>query len=351
MAQAKISNLSEFLRHSGAKYRVLDLGRRVQKIPAEFFEKIENAEIPYPTPFQRTALFGIIFWHPKAANQHYVWFLRMPLDEQGLLLQSARDEFLVMVLERVGESMLAAADGQKIQGALKDSPYTFTPREDKMAAFNAQATHQLKLPPSRYYQNAYQYFTGQQHQDRWQQLAMQGVADFAIRLNDAEQALKVAQYLPELPPVPLQTFSQFLENAEPPTVLVEALADRLKSELTVQATDSVNVVAYLRAASNTTAQGLLNDMVERVLHHDCSRDIEVLAVIGGRCWQSLKQPHLASLFCEQLAQNNAGQAGFSQLLADVLFIPDMREPMMQALRSPERSAALSAAVGEMLVLQ
>ncbi|MEX1199234.1 MAG: DUF3549 family protein [Methylophaga sp.] len=347
MAQAKISNLSEFLRQSGAKYRVFDLGRRVKKIPADVFEQIENAQLPYPAPFQRTALFGIIFWHPKAETQHYIWFLQMPLDEQGLLLQSARDEFLVMVLERVGESMLAAADGQKIQGALKDSPYTFKPREDKMAAFNAQATYQLKLPPSLYYQNAYQYFTGQQNKDNWQQLAMQGVADFAIRMNDADTALAVAKYLPELPPVPLQTLSQFLENAEPPTPLVETFANQLSETLKAPATDQDKVVAYLRAVSNAPAQGLLNQMVEQTLRHDCSQDIEVLAVIAGRCWQALKQPDLASLFCEQLAQNNAGQAAFSHLLADLLFIPDMREPMMQALRSPERSEALSVAVGEM----
>ncbi|MEX0615985.1 MAG: DUF3549 family protein, partial [Methylophaga sp.] len=306
MAQAKISNLSEFLRHSGAKYRVFDLGRRVKKIPADVFEQIENAQLPYPTPFQRNALFGIIFWHPKAEKQHYIWFLRMPLDEQGLLLQSARDEFLVMVLERVGESMLAAADGQKIQGALKDSPYTFKPREDKMAAFNAQATYQLKLPPSQYYQNAYQYFTGQQNKENWPQLAMQGVADFAIRLNEPETVSAVTDYLPQLSPVPLQTLSQFLENAELPTLLVEAFSAQLIEALKSPEVDQAKVVACLRAASNTPAQGLLDEMVEQTLRHDCSQDIEVLAVIAGRCWQSLKQPTLASLFCEQLAQNNAG---------------------------------------------
>jgi len=347
MAQAKISNLSEFLRHSGAKYRVFDLGRRVQKIPADVFEQIENAQLPYPTPFQRTALFGIIFWHPKAEKQYYIWFLRMPLDEQGLLLQSARDEFLVMVLERVGESMLAVADGQKIQGALKDSPYTFKPREDKMAAFNAQATYQLKLPPSQYYQNAYQYFTGQQNKDNWQQLAMQGVADFAVRVDEVDSARAAAKYLPQLPPVPLQTLSQFLENAEPPTSLVEAFSNQLSETLQSSEVDQAKIVACLRAASNAPAQSLLNQMVEQTLQHDCCRDIEVLAVIAGRCWQALKQPHLANLFCEQLAQNNAGQAAFSQLLADLLFIPDMREPIMQALRSPERSEVLSVAVGEM----
>lgn len=342
-----ITSLSAFLQHSGAEYRVFDLGRRVSKIPAGLFEQIENAEIPYPTPFQRAALFGIIFWHPKAAQQHYVWFLRMPLDEQGLLLQSARDEFLVMVLERVGASMLAAADGQKIEGALKDSPYTFTPREEKMAAFNALATYHLKLPASQHFPAAYQYFTGQTAADQWQTLAMQGVADVAVRLNESDELQRLIQLLPKLPEVPFQTLCSFLENARPAAALVEAFSQLLSTELQNKQANPGKVTACLRAVSNSPAQGLVAGMVEQTLQHDCSRDIEVLAVMGGRCWLLLAQPNLASLYCEQLALNNAGQPGFSQLLADLLYMPGLREPIMQALRSKDRSSALTIAVGEM----
>ena len=85
MSEAKITTLSEFLHQSGAKYRVFDMGRRVTKLTADEFVNFEWAKKPYPLPFQRSALFGVIFWHPEAAEKHYVWFLTFPLDEQGLL--------------------------------------------------------------------------------------------------------------------------------------------------------------------------------------------------------------------------------------------------------------------------
>ena len=88
-------------------------------------------------------------------------------------------------------------------------------------------------------------------------------------------------------------------------------------------------------------------MVTQVLKHRCSREIEVLAIISGRIWLALAKQPICELYLEQLAQNNAGQAGFSQLLADLLFIPGMREPVMQALRNPKRSETLAKAVGEM----
>jgi hypothetical protein len=50
---------------------------------------------------------------------------------------------------------------------------------------------------------------------------------------------------------------------------------------------------------------------------------------------------------EQLAHNSAGYEAFSQLLADLVFVPGMREPVMQALRHPERSKKLSQFVGKM----
>ena len=85
----------------------------------------------------------------------------------------------------------------------------------------------------------------------------------------------------------------------------------------------------------------------QVLQHSCSRNIEVLAAISGRCWQVLKQQDLCQTYVEQLANNDAGQTGFSHLLADLLFMPAMRTPVMQALRRPERSNKLSQSMGDM----
>ncbi|WP_297812426.1 DUF3549 family protein [uncultured Methylophaga sp.] len=347
MSEAKITTISDFFEHSGLSFRVFDMGRRVSKISETGFAAFENAQLPYPLPFQRSALFGIIFWHPKADSQHFVWFLKFPLDEQGLLLQSARDEFLVMLLERVGESMLAAADGNKLEGALKDSPYSFTPREDKMAAFNAHATFELDLKASQYYPEARAYFTGKSAKDSWDQLGMQGVADVAVRLADCEETPALAANLASMPPQPFHVLCTFLENASPSAALTAQLQHKLAEQLSQEQPDAARICACLRAASNSQDSALVDNMVKSVLEHPCSRNVEVLAVIGGRCWTTLQQSDICKLYVEQLAHNDAGYPAFSQLLADLVFVPGMREPVMQALRDPQRSDLLSEHVGTM----
>ncbi|MFW5451147.1 MAG: DUF3549 family protein [Methylophagaceae bacterium] len=347
MTTNKITNLHEFLHQSGAKYRVFDMGRRVVKLSPDEFVGFDQAKKPYPYPLQKIAHFGVIFWNPEIVDKHYVWFLKFPLDEQGLLIQAARDEFLVMLLDRVGESMLAASNGEDIEGALQDSPYTFTPREDKMAAFNAQATNSLAAKPSQYYQDALAYFTGQKSVDDWQSLGMQGVADVAVRLEDYEETLGLIETIPSLPDEPFSILSTFLEITEPQAGLVEVLAQRVDMELQEKQPDINRVCACLRAASNSQAKGLVDQMVVHVLKHKCSQNIEVLATISGRIWRVLEQDHICQLFVEQLANNDAGQSAFSQILVDVMYMPNMRPHIMQALRSTTRSDQLSRAVGIM----
>ncbi|HDZ16576.1 MAG TPA: DUF3549 family protein [Methylophaga aminisulfidivorans] len=347
MSENSITTLSAFLNESGAEFRVFDMGRRVTKVSKNVFSQFENAQLAYPSPFQRTAFFGIIFWHPQFTDAHYVWFLKFPLDEQGMLIQATRDEFLVMLLDRVGECLLAAADGKTIEGALKDSPYSYTPREDKMAAFNAQASSALKLSPSSYYADAKAYFSGEKSWDSWQTLAMQGVADVAIKTDDKLLAKDIIKALPQLPPPPFQMLASFMENAQPSHALVEALQWRLKSELEQVMPNTAEVTACIRAVSNSTSKDITESMIQAVLVNECSNNIEVLAVIAGRCWERLAEAELCQSYVERLALNDAGYDGFSHILADLMFIPELRIAIMSALRNPQRSEALSKQVGQM----
>jgi hypothetical protein len=346
MAIDTISTLSEFLRQSGVKYRVFDMGRRVVKLSADEFFSFEQATQPYPYPFKKSALFGLVFWNEEQTDNRYIWFLNFPLDEQGLLIQAARDEFLAMVLERVGECMLASDKSEEIEGALKDSPYAFKPREDRMAAFNAQVTHDLALKPSAYFDDVNAYFSGETTFDNWQSLGMQGFADFAARMDNAD-TLSLIESIPFVPVPPFMMLTTFLENVDISLSVVEIFCQRVNNELQQEQPNIEHIAACLRAVSNSTARGLVSQMVKQVLSHSCSQNIELLATISGRLWQSLEQQELCHLFVEQLAQNNAGQAAFSQLLADLMFIPNMRPHVMTALRSTNRSAELSKAVGEM----
>lgn len=340
-----ISTLSQFMTQSGLKYRVFDIGRRVIQLKPDEFVLFEHCQQAYPYPFQRQAMLAIIFWHPENPAKRFIWFLTFPLDEQGLLDPYSRDAFLKMLLERVGESMLAASQGQALEGILQDNPYSFTPAEHKMAAFNAKVRVVLKLEASRYYAVAQRYFYGDMPLAQWQSLALQGIADVAIRAEEGEMTLELIEVIPKLPDPVFQSLCSFLEHAQPPAGLVEVLAQKLFIQLEQSKPDMQIVVACLRAASNTSAVGLLDQMIDKTLKHPISQNIEVLAVISGRCWPILKKPKVAQQFVERLAANDAGQSGFSQILVDVLFMPKMREPLMQALKHPQRSQQLGRAVG------
>jgi len=241
----------------------------------------------------------------------------------------------------------AAENNQHIQSALKDSPYTFSPREEKMAAFNAVATKSLGLPPSPHYADALAYFTGDKPLNEWKHLAMQGVADVAMRLDEHEEALSLIETIPRLSDKVFTVLSSYLENAQPATGIVEELVRRVEKELEETSPNIERICACLRAASNSPAIGLVDHMVIHVLKHDCSNHIEILATIVGRMWRVLADQNICQLFVERLATNDVGQVAFSQLLADALFMPGLRSHIMQALRSSKRSEQLSHAVGEM----
>jgi hypothetical protein len=51
------------------------------------------------------------------------------------------------------------------------------------------------------------------------------------------------------------------------------------------------------------------------------------------------------LFLERLAENSAGQEAFNLCMADLLYIPGMREPVLASVRDPKRSEKLSIAIG------
>ena len=347
MSSHQITTLSEFLHHSGAKYSVFDMGRRVTKLCSDQFFNFESARQAYPYPLQKSALFGVIFWSPTLPDKHYIWFLKFPLDEQGLLVQAARDEFLSMLLERVGGSMLAATGNEDIEDILSDSPYTFTPLEEKLAAFNSKANKSLGRQASSYYHNALNYFIGEKDLNDWQSLGIQGVADFAERLNEGEDTRRLIEVLPKLPEKPFMVLCSFLEHVEPTVGIAEALAQQIEYELEQKEPNIEKICACLRAASNCPARALLEQMVIKTLKNDCSKKIEILAVISGRLWQLLENSQICTLFVERLAENDADYSGFSQLLADAMFMPGLREHIMKALQCPKRSDTLSKRVGEM----
>jgi hypothetical protein len=317
------TTLTELLENSGASLRILDMGRRVVKVGRNRFLQFEQTAIPWPAPLVRQAWFGMLMQNNELPEP-LIWFLRLPLDEQGKLVLAARDYFIHRLIE--AWQLNQQNEGAEITDALKDNPYVFKPRDDRMAVFHAKASVLMKQQPSRFYEHARTYFNGEHGWDQWSFVGYQGIADVAARFDENREALVSA--IPALPAEPLIALCHCLENEEIDHAIAEALAKRLDASLN----DSVLVTALIRGLSFTKAAAIREKAYRRVLEMPrLASNIEVLAAIAGRAWRMLHESDFCDAYLTALAASDSGQEVFDHCLEDLLFIPEMKKPVRESL--------------------
>ncbi|MDJ0741457.1 MAG: DUF3549 family protein [Gammaproteobacteria bacterium] len=332
--------LLRLLEHSGQRVYTYDMGRRIGRLPAADFALFEAGTLPYPRPLQRKAWFAVVQVSNDTAAQPVIWFLRLSLDEQGLLVAAERD----YLLDRLRESAQAGQRGADPQRFLHDNPHAFAPRDERMALFHARLSADLELPPSRYYAHALDYFRGTPGWDQWGFVGYQGIADVACRHAGAPLDTALAR----LPGEPLVALCHCLESQVAGDALEAALCDRLDAELRRDDGDIGIVAALARGLSSRAASAPVRAALGRVLAAPAARSIEVLAAISGRAWEALGDPQLLRRFLDRLADNDHGQAAFEHCLDDLLSLPSLADRVRLALRDDAQSDALRAAFAGML---
>lgn len=339
------SSISALLNQSGASYRIFDMGRRISKLTSDQFEKLEQGLIPYPSPYLHHAWLALMLWNPKQTDQNVVWFLKFPLDEQGFLVQAVRDDFLNRLLQNISQ-MLNQTSLDDSNDALKDNPFSFTPDQEKMAMFHSMANKLTNAGASHFYSGAKAYLGGEMGWENWSGVGYQGIADLVTRLDEDNNSAYLINAIPHLPTEPLVALCSCLEHASPNHRIATALQNRLESAINDAQASSL-IAALLRGLSNIHNDVMVKEAIEAVLASTHAGNAEILTAIATRCHTSLQHPDLLSLYLEKLAVSEAGQAGFSRILADLMFIPVMRILILQAFRNPQRSDALTTAVGHM----
>ena len=338
----KIESISEFLRQAGFSFTVYDMGRRMVRLTPQQFIQFEYGALAYPTPLQQHAWLGLLGWQEEAKSHHFIWFLRLPLDEVGKINPLARDELLRFLINQIGQRIVTSENNPTSAVAL---PYGFTPGKESMAIFHAKAAQRLEHPPSRFYQHARDYLAGQQGFEQWAFVGIQGLADIVARLREEDNEEILKQAIPELPAQPLGQLCRFLEHERISSGLATTLIKRVSNH-TPSEISRDELVSIIRALAGCADSGIRQEFLRRVLSGPYAFDIEILAAISGRCWEDLKDNEISQLYLECLANNNQQQAGFKSLLMDLLAIPGMRETVMQGLRDPSRSEALAQAMGQ-----
>jgi hypothetical protein len=269
-----------------------------------------------------------------------IWFLNLDLDEQGLLVQAARDGLLAWLLE----SVIADANGANPRLAMNDMPCAFTPPAARMAQFHAQLNVDLGRPPSRFFDHARSYFAGELSWSQWEFIGYQGIADVACR----HSAMPLARAIPHLPEQPLIALCHCLENQRPQADLATALVDRLDQELQADAPGIDRTAALVRALAGAGDSPEVHRGLMALLEHPAGREIDVLAAVSGKLWEALRHRPLMDLYLDRLADNSHGQVAFEACLDDLLGLPSLSAAVRTALRDPGQAVHVRTAFGRLL---
>lgn len=338
----QITTIGQFFEHSNTQFRAFDMGRRICKIPSKQFQQFEECALAYPQPSQRQAWLGVLGWEKENKSNHFIWFLKLPLDEKAYIMPAGRDDFLHRLLKTVDDKFSGTQ-----QNAMDDNPYGFTPNQERMACFHAKTLKVLGQTPSQYYQHAQSYFAGDLDYKQWSQLGLQGIADIATRLDEENNAQHIAASIPHIPTQPFTSLCNFLENEKIDTQMTEMIIARVHEQLSAEKPDIQIITSGLRGISYAKAKGLREQLIKSLLNHPVAHNIEVLVTIAGRAWSDLHSPELNQPYIEALANEDVGQDIFNHVMSDLLYIPGMRGSLLQVLRNPERSKKIEKATGAM----
>ncbi|MFT4928807.1 MAG: hypothetical protein ACI8WB_004927, partial [Phenylobacterium sp.] len=256
----QLSTIYQLLDASNTLYRVFDIGRRVQKLSQSEFQDFETTTMPYPYPLQKKAWLAILFWDKARSEQQYLWFLKFDLDEQGKLIQATRSHFVSMVMENLGTQLT----GDNIsQDKLNNNPYTFKPDQTKLAALNARIKIETRQPASVYYEHSQSYLSGALGWHDWQNVAVQGLADFATRINDGQNLPDLLNAWPHLPAQVKTSLCSLLEHVVIPTSLAELLSEQGLAAL--KSNDKTALLDSLRGLSHAKATKIRQQLLAKVL--------------------------------------------------------------------------------------
>ena len=336
-----ISTISELLTLSDSQYRIYDIGRKIDKLSKDQFQKIELNQQAYPFPSQGHAFLAVAFWQ-KSSVLPFLWFIKIPLDERGLLNQGARNHFIAIIVEALG-SDLSVDPTEQQEALLKNNPYHFTPAQYKLAALNSMISHDLKQPASSYYPHCLAYFSGEEQWSNWQNIGVQGISDFAVRVKDKKFQQILIKALPLLPIEVLAPLCCALENITLSVEVIQCLLKLLK--LAIENKDTDSQLLLLRAlASSCEHPDVIEFLNEHLLNNACST--ELLIALSGRCWLLFQNPQRMMKYLEILISKEDSEI-FTAIFRDLVAIPLIRPILFQCMRAPERSTALAKAIGQL----
>lgn len=343
-----IHSLCDFFTRSVARTHFYTLGRLVAPCSAATLADFEAGRIAWPHPWLGRAQLACVFQIGDADGDPLIWFLSLPLDEQGHLEPAPRDAFVRRLLETLGRSAdegNGTASTSATDNLMKDNPLAFTPDMTQQAVLHARASADLGRDASEHLEFAEGYLTGQFDAavvaGQWPALGLQGLADFAIR-HDTEQAEQLATQLATLPVEVLRALCHCLEHVEPAPTLCQGLIER-GQQAALQG-DIETLCACVRAVGQG-ARDLAGPWYDTLLADAPPRGPDLLAAMAARGWAQLEDAERLPRFLDALAVDE--RADFASVVRDLALIPRLRLPLLMSLRQAAPNGAVSRRLADL----
>lgn len=344
---SQINTITELLKGSGSQYRLYDVGRLTTKLSRKTFEQVELNQRPYPTPVQGHACFAIVFWQSQQ-QQPYLWILKLPLDERGLLNQGTRNHFIAIIIEALGKDLTQEASTEQ-EELLKSNPYLFTPAQYKMASLNSKIKADLKQDASEHLASFIDYLSHiddntKNMQTQWQHIGIQGITDLSARINDENYSKLITKALPLLPIEVLSPLCSALENEKYDIHLLTAILSLIENKLSKDINDNC-VPLLMRAIAANSEHPQAKSAVEEYLALP-KLSTNILVTLSSRCWLALSVENTLICYFEHLLNDQTPEL-FTNIFKDLVTIPALRPTVLQCIRSENRSPALAQAIGKL----
>ena len=339
--------LNEYLAQLDGQYRLYDVGRRIRKLDKTQFQKFESLDTAYPFPYLQHAWLALYISPPKQPENETLMFLKWPLDEQGKLIPYVRDDLVRRLIEL---SKTPLKVDSEIEDPLKDNPFAFKPDDVRLANLHALIQTSQHRKPSSHLDAVVKYLQAgtlnPNNLNHFEGLGLQGIADVSARLGDYKTSLKAC--IPHLPQEALLAFSQCLEHHTIPVDIAEMMAKRFKHDIT-QPDNVINVEAAMRVIGASQSDALRIETWQSWFDSDYANNMACVLAFATRNYDDLAFiPERINDFLVNLALLNKEQdssfTAFIKIAGDLLFLPGIRNLLLNALRNENRPAILGEAL-------